>query len=693
MALLKANTGIGTTNPTSALHVFGDGILTGVVTATTFNGQVNAGVSTLGISTAIDLTSQQLNVSGFSTFLNTINVGGSIKDFYGNVGVAGSVLISTGAGVSWSNIGASGVQGIQGIQGTDGTQGTQGITGTGTQGIQGIEGSQGTQGTQGIQGIQGPQGTQGIQGIQGPQGTDGTQGIQGPQGPQGIDGTQGIQGIQGTIDSLQVYDGYPTSRGTATKIDFGSNLSVTSVIAGICTVSLATTNYGPVSSSYWEYGGVYDIPNTFSYSTVYLRPNQVGYWYNPVVAIGNDPIDTPDGSYLFSAAADADDINSDFSAGLQIGDSSGSPSTKGYLTFTAKSGPGIDDIYGAMEINKGTGASYKVLYGMYGYYTDATNLGCALYSDGFVSTNATDNASISANAVNYSPGDRYSSLTLYASGNSPFTLVGRGAANEYYVYTNDSSNALSMQTTDLSGNLATSLDLTSTQFNAFGGSGNGGVTLSHKTGASTWTSIFYSTSTTLQINPPGAGTAILLGSSTVSVTGNLSVSGSLSKGSGSFKIDHPLPEKEDTHYLVHSFIEGPQADLIYRGKVNLSNGTASVNIDIASSMTEGTFEVLCRDVQCFTTNETGWTAVRGKVTGNILTIEAQDSQCTDTISWLVIGERKDRHMLETELTDETGKIIVEPVKPVITEGLSVSVTFEQDIEKPNPPSNPAPRRG
>ena len=67
MALLKANTGIGTTNPTSALHVIGDGLVTGVVTATTFNGNINSEVSTLGIASATNLTSQQLSVSGIST--------------------------------------------------------------------------------------------------------------------------------------------------------------------------------------------------------------------------------------------------------------------------------------------------------------------------------------------------------------------------------------------------------------------------------------------------------------------------------------------------------------------------------------------------------------------------------------------------------------------------------------------------
>jgi len=140
---------------------------------------------------------------------------------------------------------------------------------------------------------------------------------------------------------------------------------------------------------------------------------------------------------------------------------------------------------------------------------------------------------------------------------------------------------------------------------------------------------------------------------------NVTVTGTLSKGSGSFKIDHPL--KPETHYLVHSFVESPQANNIYRGKVVLDAGQATVNLDSVSGMTEGTFVALNRDIQCFTTNESGWTAVRGSVSGNILTIEAQ-SECADTISWMVIGERQDQHMYDTNWTDENGKVIVEPEK-------------------------------
>jgi hypothetical protein len=145
-------------------------------------------------------------------------------------------------------------------------------------------------------------------------------------------------------------------------------------------------------------------------------------------------------------------------------------------------------------------------------------------------------------------------------------------------------------------------------------------------------------------------------------TGDVAVAGALSKGSGSFRIDHPLPSMTDTHELVHSFIEGPQADLIYRGKVNLVDGVATVDIDAASLMTEGTFVALCRDVQCFTTNESDWTPVRGSVNGNLLKIEAEDNTSMASISWMVIGERQDKHMLDTGWTDKDGKVIVEPLK-------------------------------
>jgi hypothetical protein len=187
------------------------------------------------------------------------------------------------------------------------------------------------------------------------------------------------------------------------------------------------------------------------------------------------------------------------------------------------------------------------------------------------------------------------------------------------------------------------------------------IVFSDNSGTANQVSNYYLNSTLVWHCPQktgGEGTVMTL----VTTSGNFSVVGSLSKGSGSFKIDHPLESKTDTHHLVHSFIEGPQADLIYRGKVDLVAGSATANIDTVAGMTEGTFVALNREVQCFTTNESNWDAVKGSVSGNILTIESENSESTATISWLVIGERKDQHMYDTDWTDENGKVIVEPLK-------------------------------
>jgi len=143
----------------------------------------------------------------------------------------------------------------------------------------------------------------------------------------------------------------------------------------------------------------------------------------------------------------------------------------------------------------------------------------------------------------------------------------------------------------------------------------------------------------------------------------VTVGGALSKSSGSFRIPHPVAEGKD---LVHSFIEGPRADLIYRGTVTLSGGTATVNLDEEYGLTAGTWNALCRNPQVWVTSDTGWTLCKGSVPEGVLTIEAQTSTCTETVSWLVVAERKDVHMYDTEWTDENGRPILEP-NTIVTE--------------------------
>jgi len=73
----NADVGIGTTNPIAKLHVVGDVLI--------------VGVSTLGVTSTTNLTSQQLNVSGISTLQSTTLIGGGTS-----TGTAGQVLQVSG---------------------------------------------------------------------------------------------------------------------------------------------------------------------------------------------------------------------------------------------------------------------------------------------------------------------------------------------------------------------------------------------------------------------------------------------------------------------------------------------------------------------------------------------------------------------------------------------------------------------
>ena len=137
------------------------------------------------------------------------------------------------------------------------------------------------------------------------------------------------------------------------------------------------------------------------------------------------------------------------------------------------------------------------------------------------------------------------------------------------------------------------------------------------------------------------------------------IAGALSKGSGTFNINHPLPALSATKRLVHSFIEGPQADNIYSGVVQLTAGCATINIDSCANMTEGTFVALNRCTRTFVNNESNWDPVRARVLGNTVTVESCVSSSMADVSWMVIGERQDTHMIERTGTDSTGRIITE----------------------------------
>lgn len=148
----------------------------------------------------------------------------------------------------------------------------------------------------------------------------------------------------------------------------------------------------------------------------------------------------------------------------------------------------------------------------------------------------------------------------------------------------------------------------------------------------------------------------------LTVQGDCCIQGTLTKGGGTFDINHPVSEEKR---LRHSFVEGPRFDNIYRNKVRLSNGKASVDLDIdcvspgGQTMTPGTWEKLNRNPDIFLQNLEGWSRLKGKINGSILEIECEDENCTDLISWMVVAERQDDFIVNTEISDDEGRLILE----------------------------------
>ena len=148
----------------------------------------------------------------------------------------------------------------------------------------------------------------------------------------------------------------------------------------------------------------------------------------------------------------------------------------------------------------------------------------------------------------------------------------------------------------------------------------------------------------------------------LAVGGDCCIEGTLTKGSGSFDIVHPLEEEKR---LRHSFIEGPRYDNIYRNKVRLTKGKATVNLDTdcvspgGQIMTPGTWEKLNRNPDIFLQNLEGWSRLRGKITGSTLEIECEDENCTDLVSWMVVAERQDEHVINSNMSDDDGRLILE----------------------------------
>jgi hypothetical protein len=133
--------------------------------------------------------------------------------------------------------------------------------------------------------------------------------------------------------------------------------------------------------------------------------------------------------------------------------------------------------------------------------------------------------------------------------------------------------------------------------------------------------------------------------------GNVDVQGSLSKSSGTFKIDHPLDPANK--YLYHSFVESPDMMNIYNGNVTL-NGSGEGWVELPEW-----FGALNDDYRYQLTCVGGFAPVyvADKVQNNRFRIAGGTSGLE--VSWQVTGIRKDpyaeQHRIQVEMEKPTGE--------------------------------------
>jgi hypothetical protein len=146
--------------------------------------------------------------------------------------------------------------------------------------------------------------------------------------------------------------------------------------------------------------------------------------------------------------------------------------------------------------------------------------------------------------------------------------------------------------------------------------------------------------------------------------------GGISKAGGTFDIKHPLSKIGTRDRLRHSFIEGPRADNIYRGVVELVSGNATINMCTDSvespdcAMRPGTFTALNKNHQFFLQNVSDFDRVKGHLDGETLNIESENPASNSFVSWMVVGERQDEHMrdLACDMTNDNGSVLTEYIQ-------------------------------
>ncbi|CAN5807477.1 hypothetical protein BH11BAC7_BH11BAC7_12850 [soil metagenome] len=154
--------------------------------------------------------------------------------------------------------------------------------------------------------------------------------------------------------------------------------------------------------------------------------------------------------------------------------------------------------------------------------------------------------------------------------------------------------------------------------------------------------------------------------------GNVNVTGVLSKGSGTFRIDHP--QDPENKYLVHSFVESPDMMNVYNGNITTdANGEAIVDLPSYFEAENVSFKY-----QLTVIGQFAQAVIWKEVANNQFVIKTDQPDVK--VSWQVTGVRNDKFAL-------AHPVIVEEEKKPEDKGkyLHPQLYGKPDSEGINPP--------
>jgi hypothetical protein len=550
--------------------------LTQVITPYSAGGYTLATNGGLSIGSGTAAPAGGLRVAGASNFVGSVTADS----------MTASTVESTAGGFKFPD-GSVQLTAAQGIQGPAGPQGDIGPAGPqGEQGIQGPAGADGAVGPAGPQGEQGIQGPAGADGAVGPAGPQGEQGIQGPSGADGAVGPAGPQGEQG-IQGPSGADGAVGPAGPQGE-------------QGIQGPAGADGAVGPAGPQ-----GEQGIQGPAGADGA---PGLIGP-QGPTGPQGASPFLLNGSDAYYNAGSVGIGTNTpqrllDVNAGVRIN----GPIQTSFIPVTTTTDLGLYSGNANQPLRLATNI------GEMRFFTNYTNGTSAAGTSPQMTLSSTGNLLVG-------PATNPSNWKTYVESNSgEAVLVGRSLATggSNWFGTQGNCGVLGILASTQSG-----FDAAAVKGMNFGTNNLGMGLLGYHAGAGF--GVFGHAA-----NPTGYAGYF---------SGRVAVLGALSKGGGSFKIDHPLdPENK---FLYHSFVESPDMMNIYNGL------TTTDSMGYATVILPDYFEALNREFRYQLTivddgeqlNDFVLARVVKKIDGNQFSIKTSHGNVE--VSWQVTGVRKD----------------------------------------------------